>query len=447
MLGSTGSERIETLVVDLLERSEAAGDIVQGDDVGGAMLRLREFMFARVYLGPEAQREQQRIERMLRALFAHYAENLPAAADARRVRARARGGLPGRDDRPLRNQGVHRPVRAPGLLRCRRATPRTRSSGCARRWTSWPRSRATPTCGGWGRASPACARSTRSARPRSRSTPSVVSTTASAARRGETRSGWCRSSSRLDFPEAVEQLAERYGVELAREREDPHEEERRRRRERLLSLIDRTATFYCELSVGVGRGREGAQSIWSTASCRRRCCGHSGWATRRRRGTACWWRRGETASRDEELLGAGLVQRARNGNLMDRFRERIMFPLADSRGRVLGFGARAMRDEQGAKYINTSEGELYHKGRQLFGLDRARSRDRQGGPRGGRGGLHRRAGPARRRPRGERRDHGHRADQGAARRSCRARWATRARCTWRSTPTARASRPCSGPRG
>jgi dGTPase len=77
-LGDTGSARIETLVRDLLERSEAAGDIVQGEDVGGAMLRLRDFMFDRVYLGPDAQRESARIERMLRALFDHYAENPPA---------------------------------------------------------------------------------------------------------------------------------------------------------------------------------------------------------------------------------------------------------------------------------------------------------------------------------------------------------------------------------
>ena len=74
VLGRTGSERIETLVLDLLERSADAGDIVQGDDVGGAMLRLREFMFERVYLGPDAQREKDRVERMLRALFTHYAE-------------------------------------------------------------------------------------------------------------------------------------------------------------------------------------------------------------------------------------------------------------------------------------------------------------------------------------------------------------------------------------
>jgi len=77
LLGSTGSERIGTLVEDLLERSEEAGDIVQGEEVGGAMLRLREFMFERVYLGPEGQRQQPRIERMLRALFDYYATDPP----------------------------------------------------------------------------------------------------------------------------------------------------------------------------------------------------------------------------------------------------------------------------------------------------------------------------------------------------------------------------------
>jgi dGTPase len=90
MLGSTGSDRIETLVVDLLERSEAAGDIVQGEEVGGAMLRLREFMFERVYLAADAQREKPRVEAILRALFDHYAEAPPppltdGASDQQRV--------------------------------------------------------------------------------------------------------------------------------------------------------------------------------------------------------------------------------------------------------------------------------------------------------------------------------------------------------------------------
>jgi dGTPase len=74
VLGTSGSQRIETLVADLLERSAEEGEIAQGEEVGAAMLRLREFMFERVYLGPVAQREKGRIERMLRALFDHHAD-------------------------------------------------------------------------------------------------------------------------------------------------------------------------------------------------------------------------------------------------------------------------------------------------------------------------------------------------------------------------------------
>ena len=76
LLGSNEAERIETLVVDLLRHSEQAADIVQGQEVGNAMLRLREFMFERVYLGPNAEAQRPRIERMLTALFDHYAEEL-----------------------------------------------------------------------------------------------------------------------------------------------------------------------------------------------------------------------------------------------------------------------------------------------------------------------------------------------------------------------------------
>jgi dGTPase len=74
LLGSTGSERIETLVVDLLRHSEEAADIVQGEEVGSAMLRLRAFMFEHVYLGARAQAERPRIERMMRALFEYHLE-------------------------------------------------------------------------------------------------------------------------------------------------------------------------------------------------------------------------------------------------------------------------------------------------------------------------------------------------------------------------------------
>jgi dGTPase len=81
ILGPTGSARIDTLVHDLVEHSERAGDIVQGDEVGGAMLRLRTFMFEHVYLAPAARAEHARIERVLRGLFDWYCahpEELPA---------------------------------------------------------------------------------------------------------------------------------------------------------------------------------------------------------------------------------------------------------------------------------------------------------------------------------------------------------------------------------
>src|SRR3954451_17176695 len=176
----------------------------------------------------------------------------------------------------------------------------------------------------------------------------------------------------LDFREAVEALGERYNVELKREEEDPQAEERRKRRQRLLELVERPTAYYERVlwdaaEAGkareylAGRGLEDetlrkfrvgyAPSAWDSVMLAAQRLGFS----------------------QEELAAAGLGQRGRSGGFYDRFRGRIMFPLADPRGKVLGFGARAMRDDQGPKYVNTSENELYHKGRQLFGIDQARA--------------------------------------------------------------------------
>ena len=92
LLGPSGSQRIDTLVRDIVERSTGAGDIVQSEEVGGAMLRLRKFMFDRVYLGPAARGEQERVQRTLRGLFDHHMEHPEetpegelGASDAQRV--------------------------------------------------------------------------------------------------------------------------------------------------------------------------------------------------------------------------------------------------------------------------------------------------------------------------------------------------------------------------
>ncbi len=71
ILGRTGSRRIDTLVHDLIESSSREGEIVQGAEVGAAMLALRAFMFERVYLGPETQPEHDRARRTIRRIFDH----------------------------------------------------------------------------------------------------------------------------------------------------------------------------------------------------------------------------------------------------------------------------------------------------------------------------------------------------------------------------------------
>ncbi len=178
----------------------------------------------------------------------------------------------------------------------------------------------------------------------------------------------------LDFTGALQTLADRFGVELQTEQEDPEAAQRRQRRERLHSLLGRAATYYARY-LWEAREAEPARDYLQTRGLREETLREFrvGYAPSA-------WDRIMTASRragfrDEELLAVGLAQRSQNrpGQIYDRFRERIMFPSTDARGNVIGFGARAMRENQRPKYLNTADGELYHKRRVLFGLDRARA--------------------------------------------------------------------------
>lgn len=177
----------------------------------------------------------------------------------------------------------------------------------------------------------------------------------------------------VDFKGAVELLADRYGTELEREAEDPRAAEQRRARERLHELLERTAAFYVrrlwetDEAAGaraylLGRGLE-------EATLREFRVGYapSAWDTV----LTASQRSGYTA---RELYDAGLVQRPRDGGrLYDRFRSQITFPLCDPRGRVLGFAGRRMGEDRGPKYINSPEGDLFHKGRMVFAADLARA--------------------------------------------------------------------------
>ena len=184
----------------------------------------------------------------------------------------------------------------------------------------------------------------------------------------------------LDFTGSVELLAERYGVELRYEGA-PVDDGARRRRERLRELLEQACAYYERIlwdSPKAQRAREYLERRGLGEDvCRRYRLGYSfpAWRTLYDGATA-------KGFGEKELLDAGLAvrssrgrrpeaQEGSGGRVYDRFRGRLMFPLTDERGRVLGFGARTLGDEK-PKYVNSPETSLYHKSRALFGLDAAR---------------------------------------------------------------------------
>jgi DNA primase len=177
----------------------------------------------------------------------------------------------------------------------------------------------------------------------------------------------------LDFATALEWLADRTGVELERDAEDPQDAARRHRDERLYALLERTAAYYVRVLWESGEAAGAREYLrgrgLDEATLREYRVGYS----------PSRWDRVLVASRgagytEEELLATGLAQRSREGRgLFDRFRRRVMFPLADLRGRVRGFGARAMSPDARPKYLNTSDNALFHKGEIVYGADLARA--------------------------------------------------------------------------
>jgi DNA primase len=177
----------------------------------------------------------------------------------------------------------------------------------------------------------------------------------------------------VDFKGALELLADRYGVELEREQEDPRDAERRVRREHMMQLLARTSAYYerCLWDSGEGaRAREQLSERGLAEEILREF--QVGYAPSAWNRVLDGSRRGGFS--EQELYATGLAQRSKeNGRPYDRFRSRIMFPLSDIRGRVLGFGARATSEDQPPKYLNTADNDIYHKGRHLYGAHLARA--------------------------------------------------------------------------
>src|SRR5437764_11307609 len=172
----------------------------------------------------------------------------------------------------------------------------------------------------------------------------------------------------VDFVGAIELLARRFGVELEYEEASPEQEQKRRREDRLRALLERAAEFYArvlwEAEAGAGAREYLASRGLGEDVCREFRLGYAPGAARL---AARALQEGYT---QEELLAVGLGNRRGN----DYFQRRIVFPLADARGRVRGFQARKLHDDDPlqAKYVNSPEGELFRKGDLLYGLDTAR---------------------------------------------------------------------------
>jgi DNA primase len=178
-----------------------------------------------------------------------------------------------------------------------------------------------------------------------------------------------RETEGLDFAPAVEWLADRYGVQLEYEETAPGFDAKRSRRERLFALLDAAAKFYernlWEADAGAPVRAYLAERGLDEQTCKNFRLGLSPGGNRLAA------KAGAKGYAQEELVAAGLVNRRGN----DYFAGRLVFPLADGRGRVLGFGARRLSEDDpiNAKYVNSPEGELFRKSSIVYGLDRARA--------------------------------------------------------------------------
>jgi DNA primase len=176
-----------------------------------------------------------------------------------------------------------------------------------------------------------------------------------------------RETQGLDFAGAVEWLAERFRVPIEYEESSPAEDARRNRRKRLYDLLDQAASFYERLLwdspagsfardylAGRGLGEEVCREF------RLGLAPAGGLLTRKAR---------EKGFTTDELRAASL-----SGARGDYFQRRLLFPLADARGRIVGFQARKLHDDDPlpGKYVNTRDSELFTKGAVVYGLHQAR---------------------------------------------------------------------------
>ncbi|MFT4084702.1 MAG: DNA primase, partial [Nocardioides sp.] len=178
----------------------------------------------------------------------------------------------------------------------------------------------------------------------------------------------------LSFTEAVERLAEKYGVRLEREDGDGAPERRGPGRGKLVAAHAAAAEFYAEQLAGPDALV--ARQLLAERNFDRAAAEQFGVGFSPRGGEVLYRHLRGRGFTDEELITGGLVaaSQSRGRSPYDRFRGRLMWPIRDPGGDVIGFGARRLFDDDriAAKYLNTSETPLYKKSHVLYGIDLAR---------------------------------------------------------------------------
>jgi DNA primase catalytic core len=178
-----------------------------------------------------------------------------------------------------------------------------------------------------------------------------------------------RETQGVDFAGAIEWLGDRFGIKPEYDEGSPADDANRRRRERLYAVLEQGASFYerylWDSQAGsLARDYLAGRGL-AEATCREFRLGLA------LGGNLLTRKALEKGFTLDELRGAGLTRQRGD----DYFQRRLLFPLADARGRVLGFQARRLYDDDAlqAKYVNTPESELFRKGSVLYGLDKARA--------------------------------------------------------------------------
>lgn len=184
--------------------------------------------------------------------------------------------------------------------------------------------------------------------------------------------GYVEQQENIDFREAVEVLADRYHIELHYESGSGRNEHTGSKRARLLEANEEAQRFFVSQIMSkealAARKLLGGRNF-SQADCERFGCGYApqGWDNLVRHLAS----KGFT---QQEMLDAGLARRGQRG-VYDYFRGRVTWPIRDSTGRTLGFGARKLYEDDAiaAKYINTPDTQLYRKTQVLYGIDLAKA--------------------------------------------------------------------------